>query len=83
VREAVTNAVKYGVELVQIEVDWRPDPFVILVRNANGERQLVDPSMSGGLGLGGIITKVAEVGGSVRLESEADVFTLELRLPRG
>ena len=83
VREAVTNAVKYGVEVVEIEVDWRPDPFVIRVRNANGPRELVDPSMSGGLGLGGIITRVAEVGGAVRLESESDVFTLELRLPRG
>jgi signal transduction histidine kinase len=82
VREAVTNAVKYGVALVEVEVDWRPDPFVIRVRNANGQRHLVDPSMSGGLGLGGIITKVAEVGGAVRLESESEVFTLELRLPR-
>ena len=83
VREAVTNALKYGVELVEVEVDWRPDPFVIRVRNANGPRELVDPSMSGGLGLGGIISKVAEVGGAVRLESESDLFTLELRLPRG
>ena len=82
VREAVTNAAKYGVEVVEVEVDWRPNPFIIRVRNANGPRELVDPSMSGGLGLGGIITKVAEVGGAVRLESESDVFTLELRLPR-
>lgn len=83
VREAVMNALKYGVDVVEIEVDWRPDPFVIRVSNANGSRELVEPSMSGGLGLGGIITKVAEVGGAVRLESESDVFTLELRLPRG
>lgn len=82
IREAVTNAAKYGVSQTEIGIDWRDDPILITVRNANGERQLPDTSMRGGLGLGGIIDRVTSLGGSVSLDAEADVFTLRLQLPR-
>lgn len=82
IREAVTNAAKYGVSRTEIGIDWRDDPIVITVRNANGVRQLPDPSLRGGLGLGGIIDRVTALGGAVGLEARADVFTLRVRLPR-
>lgn len=83
IREAVTNAAKYGVAQIEIGIDWRDDPIVVTVRNANGARQLPDPSLRGGLGLGGIIERVTSIGGGVGLEAKADAFTLRLRLPRG
>lgn len=82
IREAVTNAAKYGVSHTEIGIDWRDDPILITVRNANGDRQLPDASLRGGMGLGGIIDRVTSLGGGVGLDAEADVFTLRLRLPR-
>lgn len=82
IREAVMNAAKYGVNRTEIGIDWRDDPILITVRNANGDRQVLDPSLRGGMGLGGIIDRVTSLGGAVGLDAEVDVFTLRLRLPR-
>lgn len=82
VREAVSNAAKYGVSSVSIEVDWREDPFSMVIRNSRSRGRLPDPSLRGGVGLSVIMHLVTEVGGSVSLETDAESFTLRLLLPR-
>lgn len=79
--EAITNAAKYGVTLVEVEIDWRSDPVVVRIHNANGVHHGSDPAMRGGVGLGSIIQRIGTVGGAVHLESDPEEFRLELRLP--
>lgn len=81
--EAITNAAKYGVTLVDVEVDWREDPVVVAIHNINATTPAVtfDPAMRGGVGLGSIIERINAVGGAFRLESGGNEFRLELHLP--
>lgn len=82
VREAVTNAAKYGVSQVAIEVDWREDPFTITFQNVRGRDRLPDRSLRGGIGLGSILLHVTGVGGNVTLSTNEEIFTLVLTIPR-
>lgn len=82
IREAVTNAAKYGEERAEIGIDWREDPIIITVRNAKSYRELSEPALRGGTGLSGIIDRVTVLGGSVMLEADRHTFTLRIRLPR-
>lgn len=82
VRAAVANAERYSIDQVEIEVDWREDPLLIRVVNAAPAHVSRAPGVRGGMGLGGIIERVASVDGSVRLDVTGTTFVLELRLPR-
>ena len=81
VLEGVANAAKYGVEAVRIDVEWGSDALDLTIRNAHGMRRVAVPVTQGGMGLGGIIGRVRDVGGSVRLDSDGAFFTLRLCLP--
>lgn len=82
VLEGIDNAARYGIEQVQVEVDWRQEPLLIEIVNTKGQLLYdADPPARGGAGLGSIIQLVTGVGGTVRLESTRAAFRLELLLP--
>jgi signal transduction histidine kinase len=81
-REAIINAMRHGgAKLVRIEL--REDPNVCLVITDDGKGFDVDVGAeAGGLGLRSMASRVAELGGVVRIDSTPGSGTrVEVRLP--